>query len=106
MPRKAVLEMMMTGRLLTADEALALGAVSRVVPRSGLDDAVDEVCERLMSLPASSLALGRDSFYGMVDSDIDSALDRLQGGLTAILSTEDAAEGVAAFLEKRQPRWS
>jgi enoyl-CoA hydratase/carnithine racemase len=105
MPRKAVLELMMIGRLLTPHEAMALGAVSRVVPRGDLDVAVDEVCDKLASLSPSSLGLGRDSFYAMEDAGFDTALDRLQGGLTAITSTEDAAEGVAAFLEKRPPRW-
>jgi enoyl-CoA hydratase/carnithine racemase len=103
LPRKAVLEMMLTGRVITAHEALSLGAVSRVVPRDQLDAAVDEVCSKLESLPVSVLMLGRDAFYGT--DPIDSDLDRLQGGLTAVMMNEDAVEGVSAFLEKRPPRW-
>jgi enoyl-CoA hydratase/carnithine racemase len=41
----------------------------------------------------------------MVDASLDSALDRLQGGLTELAMTEDAKEGVAAFVEKRDPSW-
>jgi enoyl-CoA hydratase/carnithine racemase len=106
MPRKAVLEMMLTGRLITPEEARVLGAVSRVVPRDRLDTTVDEVCQTLMGLSPAILMLGRDALNGMVDTGLDTALDRLQGGLTAVMSTRDAVEGVAAFTEKRSPRWS
>lgn len=106
MPRKAVLELMMTGRTVTPDEALRLGAVSRVVSRDLLDETVDEVVAGLVSRSPATLLIGRDSFYGMADADFDTALDRLQGGLTSLMLTEDAAEGVVAFKEKRPPQWS
>ena len=104
MPRKAALELMLTGRVIDADEAQRLGVVSRVVSRGDLDRVVDEVVEALKSKSAAILMIGRDAFYGMADLDFDSALDRLQTGLTAVAMSEDAAEGIAAFLEKREPR--
>ncbi len=105
MPRKAVLEMMLTGRLISPEEALGLGAVSLVVPADLLDAEVDRVVTALASRSAVVAMLGRDSFYGIGDADFDTALDRLQAGLTMVMSTEDAAEGVTAFLEKREPEW-
>ncbi|HWB88048.1 MAG TPA: enoyl-CoA hydratase-related protein [Acidimicrobiia bacterium] len=106
MPRKAVLEMMLTGRLITPEEALRWGAVSRVVARDELDDAVSETVAALGALSQAALMLGKDSFYGVTDLDFDTSLDRLQGGLTEIALTDDAGEGVRAFVEKRPPEWS
>jgi enoyl-CoA hydratase/carnithine racemase len=106
MPRKAVLDLMMTGRLITPTEALALGAVSRVVPREELDSTVQEIVDALRSKSPAALQLGRDAFYATAALDPDTALDRLQGGLTAVSLTEDSKEGVLAFVEKRAPNWS
>ncbi|MDH3189291.1 MAG: enoyl-CoA hydratase-related protein [Acidimicrobiia bacterium] len=106
MPRKAVLELMMTGRTIDAFEAHRLGAVSRVVGRGELDAVVDEVVGSIIASSASSLMIGRDALFGIGDRDLDSALDRLQGGLTEIALTEDAAEGVEAFVSKRAPEWT
>ncbi len=106
MPKKAALELMLTGRIIDPHEAQRLGAVSRVVAREDLDDEVDELVSALLAMSPATLMLGKDSFYGMAGLDLDTALDRLQGGLTEITLTEDAKEGVAAFLEKRDPDWT
>lgn len=106
MPAKAVLELMMTGRILTPDEALRLGAVSRVVTRAELDPVVDEIATGLAAKSPAVMMLGRDAFDSVLGLDVDSALEHLQAGLTAVALTEDSREGVAAFIEKRPPRWT
>ena len=105
-PHKALLELMLTGRLIDASEALSLGVVSRVVAAEQLDDAVDDTVAALAAKSAIVLRLGRDAFYTVEDLAFDAALDLLQAGLTAVAMTSDAAEGVAAFLEKRDPNWT
>jgi enoyl-CoA hydratase/carnithine racemase len=105
MPRKAVLELMLTGRVIDAHEAQRLGAVSRVVSPGELDPVVDETVATLIGNGAAAAVIGRDAFNGMADLAFDAALDRLQAGLTATAMTEDAAEGIAAFLDKREPQW-
>jgi enoyl-CoA hydratase/carnithine racemase len=104
-PRKALLELMMTGRLIDATEARRLGVVSRVVPAHQLDSTVDEIVADLAAKSPVVLQMGRDAFYTVEDMAFDPALDVLQDGLRAVVSTDDASEGVAAFLEKREPEW-
>jgi enoyl-CoA hydratase/carnithine racemase len=104
-PRKQLLEMMLVGRIIDAVEARELGIVTRVVPADHLDAAVGEVADQLRSKSPAALALGKSSFYAMEGMDLDTALDHLHIGLTAISFTEDAKEGVTAFLEKRDPNW-
>ena len=106
MPAKAVLELMMTGRVIGPEEALRLGAVSRVVPRADLDSVVDEIVKVLAAKSTAVMMLGRDAFDGVVGGSVDAALEYLQAGLTAVALTEDSREGVAAFIEKRPPRWT
>jgi enoyl-CoA hydratase/carnithine racemase len=106
MPRKALLEMMLTGRVMEATAALELGLVNRVVPRSELDPVVGATVRTLLAKSPAALALGKRSFYGAQDLDADTALDLLHLGLTATALTEDGAEGVAAFLDRRPPHWS
>ena len=106
MAPKRALELMLTGRVVEAPEAERLGFVTRIVPHDELDGAVDELAATLASKSPSVMKLGRDAFYAVWDMEAADALAHLHAMLTLTAQTEDAAEGIAAFLEKRPPRWS
>jgi enoyl-CoA hydratase len=105
MPPKRVLELMMTGRRVDAAEADHIGFVTRVVPVAELDGAVGELAATLASKSPLIVRWGRESFYRTLDMDPDDALAYLQAMLTITSASEDTAEGVAAFAEKRAPEW-
>ncbi len=105
MPPKTALDLMMTGRRVTADEAARLGFVQRVVPAAELDSTVDGLASELAAKSPIIMRWGRDAFYRVLEMDADAALSYLQSMLTITSQTEDAAEGVAAFAEKRTPQW-
>lgn len=104
-PRMA-LELMMTGDVITAEDAKALGVVSKVVDSiDHLDAAVADYVDRLLAVSPVAMEIGRDSFYRVQDMGLDRALDFLQSGLTALTLSEDAREGVNAFIENRPAQW-
>jgi enoyl-CoA hydratase len=105
-PRKVAVELMMTGRRMSADEAGRWGIVNRVVPAGKLDEAVDALVEELASKSPLVLRVGKESFRRAEDMSFGDALQFLQEMLEMHLSSEDAAEGVAAFLARREPNWS
>lgn len=106
MPPKKALELMMTGRRVNASEAEHIGFVTSVVPPERLDSEVADLASVLAAKSPVALRLGRDSFYGSWDLAADEALRMLHSQITVTASTEDAAEGIAAFAEKRKPRWA
>jgi enoyl-CoA hydratase/carnithine racemase len=105
MPPKVALELQMTGRRVEADEAARIG-FARVVPAAGLDAAVGELAASLAAKSSAVLRLGRDAFYAVWDQAAADALRLLHPMLTVHTGLEDAAEGLAAFAEKRTPDWS
>jgi enoyl-CoA hydratase len=104
-PRKVALELMLTGKRIPASEGERWGFVNRVVEPDKLDAAVNEIVDALSSKSPLVVSLGKRSFYRAEDMAFESALEYLAGMLTVCLESEDALEGVTAFLEKRSPEW-
>jgi enoyl-CoA hydratase len=104
-PRKIALDLMLTGRRMSASEGEHWGFVNRVVPANELDAATEKLAATLASKSPLVAALGKRSFYAAEDRDFEDALEYLAGMLSLCLQSEDAAEGVSAFFEKRAPVW-
>lgn len=105
-PRRRLLEMMLFGERLDADQAAAAGLVNRAVDASELDGAVKQVTGHLLSKSPITLRLGLEAFAAQDDLDLETALPLLRERLAGCVATDDAREGLTAFLEKRPPRWS
>jgi enoyl-CoA hydratase len=98
-------ELMMTGRLLSAGEAAAVGLVNRVVPDDEFDEAVHAWAATIAQKSPLLLGLGKKALSATRDLPMDAALDYLQAQLALAFTTEDLVEGVTAFKEKRSPVW-
>lgn len=105
MPPKKALELMITGRTVSASEAEQIGFLTNVVSPEMLDQTVNALAEQVASKSPTILRLGRDSFYRVLDMSAGEALAHLHAMLTLTTMTRDAAEGIAAFMEKRPPNW-
>ena len=103
--RAKAMELCCTGRKVDAAEALQLGLVNKVVPADQLLVATHALAERLASLPTRAIALTKQLLSKSFDNDLDQQLEA-EAALQEVASrTADHLEGVAAFLEKREPRF-
>jgi len=104
--RKKAFELILTGDVIGAAEAKQIGLVNRVVPSEKLDEAVNELTGKLKDKSPVVLKLTRLAIYRGLDLDFEKALDNVTGiYLNLLMRTEDAVEGLKAFLEKRKPQW-
>lgn len=104
--RKVLLDLMLTGRRVSSAEALTLGLVTRVVPDAELDTQLAELTARLASLSPEVLRLGKEAVYTMAEMEAGAALRYLRDAIVLASRTDDAREGIAAFFEKREPKWT
>jgi enoyl-CoA hydratase/carnithine racemase len=102
---KRAMELMLSGRRVPAAEALDMGLVSRVVPAVSLVEQTDELVAALAAKPPVAVRLGKAAFQAAVETPLAPALEAMQAQLSLLNTTEDAAEGVGAFLQKRRPEW-
>jgi enoyl-CoA hydratase/carnithine racemase len=105
MPKKAM-EMLLTGKPISAQEALEFGLISRIAPADELEEQVDELARQIASASAHTLALGKAAFYQQIEMDRPSAYQFASKVMVDNLLADDAKEGISAFLEKRQPIWT
>jgi enoyl-CoA hydratase/carnithine racemase len=104
-PAKAAMEMLLTGRPVSADQALAWGLINRVVPADRLDEAVADLAGPIVAASPMTVRLGKAAFYGQRGLDERQAYDLAAEVMTYNSCQPDAQEGMAAFLAKRPPQW-
>ena len=105
-PRKKAMEMIMLGEKLMADQALAMGLITRVVPDAEFDVEVQAVLSALAGKSPVGMRLGKAAFAAVEQMPLEEAVLYLGGQLAEVASTEDAREGIMAFLEKRSPQFT
>jgi len=106
LPRKAAMELMLTGKRIDAAEAVRLGLINRRVPAAQLDPEVDALTDELSRKSPIGMKLGLEAFYKMQDMSFPAAMAYLQDQLALLSLSDDLKEGVTAFFEKRAPRFT
>lgn len=106
MTRRKLMEMVLFGEKLTADEAQAAGLVSVAVAPEELDGVVDGYAKRVAGKSPSTIRLGLEALRDVDGLPMADKLPILGERLARCLATDDAREGLMAFLEKRPPRWT
>lgn len=105
--QKSAADLVLTGRIITGTEAAAMGLANRAVPDAELDRVVQECADRLVKLSPATLAVTKKALYAWDSVHFDKGLARAEKIYQEeLMQTRDAYEGVQAFLEKREPRWT
>ncbi len=104
--RKKALEMLLTGEYLDAEEARLFGLVNRVVPADRLADETLALARKVAEASPLTLGIGKQAFYNQIDLPQPQAYAYAKEVMSLNALAADAQEGMCAFLEKRDPRWT
>jgi enoyl-CoA hydratase/carnithine racemase len=105
MGRKEAFEMLVTGDSIDATEARRRGLVNRVVPLEELDDEIGKLTASICAKSPVAVRMGKQMFYRQLEMGMDSAYQLAAETMACNMMTEDAAEGIDAFIAKRKPEW-
>jgi len=103
--RKAAMEMLLTGEMIDAETARDLGLVNRVVPRDALSETVNDCARTIAAKSPIAVSLGKRAVREQAGLDVADAYACASRVMVENMLAADAEEGIAAFLEKRQPVW-
>jgi enoyl-CoA hydratase/carnithine racemase len=103
--RKHAMEMLLTGELMGAGDAVRFGLVNRTAPKAELDGAVMALAGNLASKSSYTLKIGKEAFYRQLELGLDEAYAYASEVMLKNMLAKDAEEGISAFVEKRRPVW-
>jgi len=103
--RKRAMEMLLTGEPIDAATALSWGLVNRVVPADQLDAEVQRLAKSILAKSRAVVAAGKKTFYAQAGGDLEQAYRLATAAMVNSVQSDDGKEGIAAFAEKRKPRW-
>ena len=106
LPRKAAMEMLLTGDMLPAPEAARLGLINRAVPEAELDAAILDLARRIGAKSRAAVALGKPAFYRQAELPLADAYAHTAEIMVRNMEEPDAQEGIDAFMQKRKPVWA
>ncbi len=103
--RKHAMEMLLTGETISAEYARNIGLVNRVVPAASLEDETIQLAQQIASKPHATVKIGKEAFYRQLEMPLSDAYDYASRVMTENMLHAESAEGICAFLEKREPKW-
>ncbi|MEM9049107.1 MAG: enoyl-CoA hydratase [Pseudomonadota bacterium] len=104
--RKQAFEMLTTGGFISAGKAADLGLINRAVPQEALSGEVRALADRLTRKLPAAIRIGKEAFYAQAEMTLDAAYAYTGRVASENLMLRDTAEGIAAFVEKRNPDWA
>jgi enoyl-CoA hydratase/carnithine racemase len=103
--RKHALEMLLTGDMIAASDAHRIGLVNRVVAPEELEAETTRLAELIATKPHGALKIGKEAFYRQIEMGLGDAYEYASHVMTENMLAAEAAEGIGAFVDKREPRW-
>jgi enoyl-CoA hydratase/carnithine racemase len=103
--RKHAMEMLLTGETISAEEALRIGLVNRVVAHEALEAETVALARKIASKPRATVKIGKEAFYRQLEMPLSDAYDYASRVMTENMLHAEAREGICAFVEKRNPKW-
>jgi enoyl-CoA hydratase/carnithine racemase len=103
--RKKAFEMLTTGAFIDADRAETLGLINRVVPLDDLESETLALAQTVASKLGSAVKVGKEAFYAQIQMPINQAYAYTGDVMVQNMLEKDTEEGIAAFLDKRDPTW-